>query len=649
MPKKISDVKVREVITSYIEGNSTHDVSKLTGVSQTQVRRILKKNNINVRKTKTSEDIEKQICALYNLGESSEKIATHFKIDGTTVCRIIKRNGLKIRSGKINKRKLNLEVDWFDVINTEEKAYFLGFLFSDGNVSKRDNAVRLNLQKEDKDILYTFAKLLYPNENLDERVKPDRNGFYVCAYSKDMKKALLKHGCTEAKTFNLNLPMLNDYLFRHFVRGFFDGDGCLNITNGTPSLIITGQKSFLSELKKKIKELSSTTWPIYDAKNGAELRARSFKTVKILIHWMYDESTIFLQRKKNTADIVLTMCNDKLKPPLKYGTTNIISYHGNKLTHSYVSSLKLDEKLVVANFLFDYFRKQGFPFDKYDDVELRDDFEKLKRSNVGFSDGELSTNLMSGKKIFKHFFPQYYSVKSKSKPSMLEAFKDDELLLKVIKNRLGLERDEHFNITGNMIKQGMRNSYVAFSPSVFNPVIAKAIYDEFAPDRASVLDISAGFGQRFLGAAASKKVFRYTGLDPWSLNIESLYQISKFLGETGTFYEIGSENFCTNEQFDFCFSSPPFFDKEIYAEEPTQASFEKNEEEFLNLWWSSTIKNVYASLKDGCLFVLNMDSNLFDKMHDFCYGMFTLTDTYYVKYRGKNNMTNDSFYILKKK
>jgi len=74
MSKKISDIKVHKILTLYADGNSTHDVSKLTDVSQTQVRRILKKNNMNIRQVKTSKDIERQICALYDSEESSEKL-----------------------------------------------------------------------------------------------------------------------------------------------------------------------------------------------------------------------------------------------------------------------------------------------------------------------------------------------------------------------------------------------------------------------------------------------------------------------------------------------------------------------------------------------------------------------------------------------
>src|SRR5690554_4042413 len=117
-----------EIIKLYKSGLSIAKVSIKTGVSGTQVRRILKSKNIQARSIRTDFEIENKIYKEYSSGESSEKIAKKYSLDGGTVRRIVKRLGGEIRPAEENKRKYPINHDFFDEINTEEKAYFLGFL-----------------------------------------------------------------------------------------------------------------------------------------------------------------------------------------------------------------------------------------------------------------------------------------------------------------------------------------------------------------------------------------------------------------------------------------------------------------------------------------------------------------------------------------
>ena len=61
----------------------------------------------------------------------------------------------------------------FDVIDTEEKAYWLGFLYADGNVSNTKNEVGITLQSSDIKHLYKFKTFLksskIPTLNVSEK------------------------------------------------------------------------------------------------------------------------------------------------------------------------------------------------------------------------------------------------------------------------------------------------------------------------------------------------------------------------------------------------------------------------------------------------------------------------------------------------
>lgn len=125
---------------------------------------------------------------------------------------------------------------------------------------------------------------------------------------------------------------------------------------------------------------------------------------------------------------------------------------------------------------------------------------------------------------------------------------------------------------------------------------------------------NCGFGGRLLGCLSSKNNYKYVGTDP---NTETMYNLHR-LGEyiemvTGRedSYELhccGSEDFKgPANSVDFAFSSPPYFDLEVYSDEPTQC-FNKFPvlEDWLEGYVRGTIKNIYHMLKPGCCYAVNI-------------------------------------------
>jgi DNA-binding CsgD family transcriptional regulator len=326
---------------------------------------------------------------------------------------------------------------------------------------------------------------------------------------------------------------------------------------------------------------------------------------------------------------------------------NIYIYDGNPLTKQFISSLDINTRSVISKELLKYIRNAGFPYPSYSREVLLDDFKKLKLFYSKIENNQIKSYGECGTKIFKHFCKNYYKVIGNGLPSFVDAFENDKSLKKVIDNRMGITYKEVFTMTPLMILQGMRNSYTAFASSIFKPTIAKTVYDEFCKPESIVLDISAGFGQRMLGANASKNIARYTGLDPWKEGIESLSSMRDFFGFDSELINVGSENFRRENYFDFCFSSPPFFDKEIYSNDSSQC-YQRGYDEYL-VWWNKTVKNVYDSLKPNSLFVLNMSPMYADDMLKNEY--FDLEGEFFLqftrKHKGKDS--RDMFYVLRKR
>src|SRR5579863_1325734 len=87
---------------------------------------------------------------------STYEIAKIFNCSANVIQKEFKKAHLPIRDASHAKQKYPINENIFDEINTEEKAYWLGFLYADGNVSKT-NRTRLSLAEEDREIVDKFS------------------------------------------------------------------------------------------------------------------------------------------------------------------------------------------------------------------------------------------------------------------------------------------------------------------------------------------------------------------------------------------------------------------------------------------------------------------------------------------------------------
>lgn len=205
---------------------------------------------------------------------------------------------------------------FFHTIDTEEKAYWLGMLVADGNVSdfnRKSYTIRLLLKDCDIYHVENFCRSI----KLDKKVRVDKFGRgSIAIHSKRMFFDLAAHGVRPGKTGHEQLPNIPDGLFRHFLRGFFDGDGTIYSRKQTDAkrkraLCAIGwicmNRQFLEQLHSKVYKLCGVMMPIHEkiTKFGSvvyETKTEAINNNLKLIHFMYDDATVFLQRKKERAD-----------------------------------------------------------------------------------------------------------------------------------------------------------------------------------------------------------------------------------------------------------------------------------------------------------------------------------------------------------
>jgi hypothetical protein len=258
----------------------------------------------------------KELSDKYLSGISSMKLAEEYNTNFSTILNTLRRDGVEIRTAKENTRKYALNETFFDSIDTQEKAYFLGFLFADGsNSGKR---ISLNLSEKDLGMLQKLNILIHPEGKPlyrgEARESTLKNGqiahtkpnYHLTIENKHISDLLSSYGCTPRKTNTLEFPnFLNSDLIVHFIRGYFDGDGSVSLTGTTPRIrayiSITSTRMFCEKIQQIIEKAidikSSILEKNYQANNIVEWRIYSTLPSIKFLKWIYKDSTIHLQRK----------------------------------------------------------------------------------------------------------------------------------------------------------------------------------------------------------------------------------------------------------------------------------------------------------------------------------------------------------------
>lgn len=231
MPRALSEVQEAALCAAYRFGAQSGALAQRYGVDTSTVRNILNRRGI-ARRSPILFDAEQEavIVQRYQSGENALVIAKSLAVAEQTIRNVLKRGGARMRSVSHARRIYSCDHHFFDRIDTESKAYFLGFLAADGGIVK--NTLRVVLSPKDECVLRAFKHALssdHPIKRYRSRTaKGGQNGYFVyyTIISPEMVAALAKHGLNERKTFTLRWPTtIPPPLLRHYLRGYSDGDG----------------------------------------------------------------------------------------------------------------------------------------------------------------------------------------------------------------------------------------------------------------------------------------------------------------------------------------------------------------------------------------------------------------------------------------
>lgn len=256
--------------------------------------------------------IEKEnIVDMYiNKRMSSLDISKIYGTNASAICYLLNKFGVERRNDK-NKSKFILNHNVFDIIDSKEKAYWLGFIFADGFITK-DSYVGVALNSEDKKHLEKFRQFLESNHIIhtykcSENCFSNLNNYYckIIFKSEHMSNILKEYGCIEHKSLFLEFPKkIEQKFYKDFIRGYFDGDGSFSFSKKSYDFKITGTKEFLLEIIEILNfnlDLGMSEKNLYkrynNDKNTFTTSIGNKAKVKKFLDYIYKDSTIYLDRK----------------------------------------------------------------------------------------------------------------------------------------------------------------------------------------------------------------------------------------------------------------------------------------------------------------------------------------------------------------
>ena len=191
----------------------------------------------------------------------------------------------------------------FEIIDTEEKAYWLGFLYADGSVGSKEDKIELGLAEKDLKHIEKFRDFMNITNKISYREKT--KSYRMSFRSAKCKQDLIDKGCIPKKSLILDFPNENQvpkHLIRHFIRGYFDGDGWFTNTESCFQIGIIGTENFINGFLNSIKNTNKDN-KIFDVhrKNGAKRYVFVvYDDVLNFLNWIYKDSNIYLERKYNS-------------------------------------------------------------------------------------------------------------------------------------------------------------------------------------------------------------------------------------------------------------------------------------------------------------------------------------------------------------
>lgn len=250
----------------------------------------------------SDKEIAEIIDMYLNQQMSLKKIGNILHCSQSPIKRILLENDIKLRK-RTHTYKANYRV--FQKIDSEEKAYWLGFLAADGNIMRYQTraTISINLGRKDRGHLEKFKAFLESDAPIVDHTQ--NAGFSndslmskISIHSVDMADDLIDKNVVPNKSLILQPPNIHEDFFIPYIRGYFDGDGSLHESNGSWRINFEGTEEMLKWINMVLDfQVSKLTQRYPSHKNSYTMVAGGYNKVVRITNTIYKDANIFLDRK----------------------------------------------------------------------------------------------------------------------------------------------------------------------------------------------------------------------------------------------------------------------------------------------------------------------------------------------------------------
>lgn len=259
---------------------------------------------MKTRRPNTPQHIKDLMVELYLSGKTAEESTRPFGYPSWACIDELRKRKINRR----NRREYVLDEDFFNKIDTEEKAYWLGFITADGSVTK--GRLTICLASIDKNHIKKFIKDIKSESFVVDRVDfikdRKRSTCTSSIHSIKIVNSLNNLGITPNKTFTVKpcLDVPSD-LIRHYWRGVIDGDGCIGNYQNKWRIELVGNQYMVKGFSNWVESLVSTKAKPRQVKNSWNVQYSGNKIAIKLANILYYNCSVFLDRKKELADLAI--------------------------------------------------------------------------------------------------------------------------------------------------------------------------------------------------------------------------------------------------------------------------------------------------------------------------------------------------------
>lgn len=289
-----------KILEMFNNGLSCYKIGLELDIPKPNILRFLKKLGVDTsaKSTQREDGLGKyshNIVDMYLSGLSENKIAKHFNAVQSSISRILSAEGISTRPKAI----YEANETYFNSIDTEYKAYILGWLYADGNVM--DDRWRIQIQQSDSYMLEWIAnqvKYTGPLYQIPPPVKFPHRKWQTClsVCRKKMADDIVSLGCTKHKSLTIEFPtdqQVPPSLLNHFLRGVFDGDGSISIKGNALNCSVVCSPAFAEGFGKAIQWEYNT----YNKKKSKQIMFTKTEHAFSFLSYLYNNSNIHLNRK----------------------------------------------------------------------------------------------------------------------------------------------------------------------------------------------------------------------------------------------------------------------------------------------------------------------------------------------------------------